>query len=62
MNDENILQAEIDSKKTDKGKEKYIKAQKEGLRFIDRNQQALYFAIASHISLGNAKNFLISKQ
>ena len=58
---ENILQAEIDSKKTDKGKEKYIKAQKEGLRFIDRNQQALYFAIASHISLGNAKNFLINK-
>jgi len=58
---ENVLQAEIDSKKTDKGKEKYIKAQKEGLRFIDRNQQALYFAIASHISLGNAKNFLINK-
>ena len=57
----NVLQAEIDSKKTDKGKEKYIKAQKEGLRFIDRNQQALYFAIASHISLGNAKNFLINK-
>ena len=24
---------------------------------IKRNKQALYFAIASHISLGNAKNF-----
>ena len=58
---ENILQAEIDAKKTDKGKEKYIKAKAEGLRFIDRNKTALYFAIASHISLANAKNFLIQK-
>ena len=58
---ENILQAEIDAKKTDRGKEKYIKAKAEGLRFIDRNKSALYFAIASHISLANAKNFLISK-
>ena len=57
----NILQAEIDAKKTDKGKEKYIKAKAEGLKFIDRNKQALYFAIASHISLANAKNFLIQK-
>ena len=57
----NILQQEIDAKKTDKGKEKYIKAKAEGLRFIDRNNQALYFAIASHISLANAKNFLIQK-
>ena len=57
----NILQAEIDAKKTDKGKEKYIKAKAEGLKFIDRNKTALYFAIASHISLANAKNFLIQK-
>ena len=57
----NILQAEIDAKKTDKGKEKYIKAKAEGLKFIDRNKSALYFAIASHISLANAKNFLIQK-
>ena len=53
----NILQAEIDAKKTDKGKEKYIKAKRGSLKFIDRNKQALYFAIASHISLANAKNF-----
>ena len=57
----NMLQAEIDAKKTDKGKEKYIKAQKEGLRFIDRNKQALYFAIASHITLANCKNTLLRK-
>ena len=35
----NILQQEIDAKKTDKGKEKYIKAKAEGLRFIDRNRK-----------------------
>ena len=58
---ESYLQSEIDSKKTDKGKEKYIKAKEEGLKFIDRNKTALYFALASHISLGNAKNFLIQK-
>ena len=57
----NTLQAEIDSRKTDKGKEKYIKAKAEGLRFIDRNQTALYFAIASHITLGNCKTTLLQK-
>ena len=49
----NILQAEIDAKKTPRGKERFIRAQKDGLRFIDRNKRALYFAIASHITLGN---------
>ena len=34
---------------------------KTNLRFIDRNKQALYFAIASHVTLQNAKNFLVSK-
>ena len=56
-----ILTAEISDRKTAKGKEKYIQAKKDGLRFIDRNRSALYFAIASHVSLGNAKNFLIQK-
>ena len=56
-----ILTAEISDRKTAKGKEKYIKAKKDGLNFIDKNRSALYFAIASHVSLGNAKNFLIQK-
>ena len=56
-----ILTAEISDRKTARGKEKYIQAKKDGLRFIDRNRNALYFAIASHVSLGNAKNFLIQK-
>jgi len=58
---ENFINMEIDSKKTPRGKEKYIKAKEEGLRFIDRNRQALYFAIASHITLGVAKNTLLQK-
>ena len=58
---ESILQNEIDSRKTPKGKEKFIKAKKDGLQFIDRNKQALYFAIASHITLGVAKQTLLQK-
>ena len=58
---ESVLQNEIDSRKTSKGKEKFIKAKKDGLQFIDRNKQALYFAIASHITLGVAKTTLLQK-
>ena len=58
---EQILRAEISARKTEKGKEKYKEALKTGLSFIDKNRSALYFAIASHVSLGNAKNFLIQK-
>ena len=58
---ESFMKAEIDAKKTERGKEPYIKAKEEGLKFIDRNRNALYFAIASHITLGNAKNTLLQK-
>ena len=58
---ESVLQNEKDSRKTPKGKEKFIKAKKDGLQFIDRNKQALYFAIASHITLGVAKTTLLQK-
>ena len=58
---ESVLQNEIDSRKTPKGKEKFIKAKNDGLQFIDRNKQALYFAIASHITLGVAKTTLLQK-
>ena len=58
---ENYINAEIDSRKTPRGKEKFIRAKKENLRFIDRNKSALYMAIASHITLGNAKNTLLQK-
>ena len=57
----NTLQAEIDSKKSPAGKQKYKDILTKNLQFIDRNRNALYFAIASHVTLQNAKNFLISK-
>jgi len=58
---EQILRAEISARKTEKGKQKYKEALETNLKFIDRNRTALYFAIASHVSLANAKNFLIQK-
>ena len=58
---EQILRTEIMARKTESGKQKYRDALKTGLNFIDKNRSALYFAIASHVSLGNAKNFLIQK-
>jgi hypothetical protein len=58
---ENFINAEISARKTTAGKQKFIKAKKENLAFIDKNSSALYMAIASHVSLANAKNFLVSK-
>ena len=58
---ENFINMEIDGRKTPRGKEKFIKAKKDNLQFIDRNRTALYFAIASHITLANAKNTLLQK-
>ena len=58
---ENFINMEIDSRKTPRGKEKFKKAKIDNLRFIDRNRTALYFAIASHITLGNCKNTLLQK-
>ena len=49
------------NRKTEKGKAPYIQKRKEGLKFIDQNRSALYFAIASHITLGHAKNYLVNK-
>ena len=58
---ENFLKAEIDARKTESGKQKYKDLLKKNMTFLNRNRQSLYFAIASHVTLGNAKNFLISK-
>jgi hypothetical protein len=58
---ENIVQAEIDARKTAAGKQKYKDILKTNLKFIDRNKGALVMAIASHVTLQNAKNFLINK-
>ena len=57
----NILQAEIDARKTAAGKQKYKDLLKTNLKYIDRNKNALVMAIASHVTLQNAKNFLVNK-
>ena len=58
---ENFIQAEIDGKKTARGKEKYIVARDNNLKFIDRNKQALYFAIATYMTLQTAKTTILQK-
>ena len=57
----NIVQAEIDARKTKAGKQKYKDILATNTKFIDRNRNALVMAIASHVTLQNAKNFLINK-
>jgi hypothetical protein len=57
----NMLQQEVDAVSKDETKKKYRKIRDDGLNFIDRNTQAIYFTIASWVSLQRAKNFLIRK-
>ena len=58
---ENVLKTEIDARKTEKAKQKYRDILADGLRFINQNKTGLYMAIASHVTLANAKNTLIQK-
>ena len=58
---ENFLQSEIDARKTEAGKKKYRDLLKKNMAFIKRNKNSLTMAIASHVTLQNAKNFLVSK-
>ena len=57
----NMVQQEVDAVSKEETKNKYRTIRDNGLDFIDRNKQALYFTIASWISLQRAKNFLIRK-
>jgi len=57
----NMIQQEVDAVSKEETKKKYRTIRDNGLDFIDRNKQALYFTIASWISLQRAKNFLIRK-
>ena len=58
---ENFINAEIDARKTEKGKAPYIKAKADNIKFIQRNKQALYFAIATYVTLQNCKNIVLQK-
>jgi hypothetical protein len=57
----NMVQQEVDAVSKEETKNKYRKIRDDGLNFIDKNKNGIYFAIASHISLQKAKNFLIRK-
>ena len=58
---ENFLQSEIDARKTEAGKKRYRNLLKTNMTFIKRNKNSLIMAIASHVTLQNAKNFLVGK-
>ena len=58
---ENVLKTEIDQRKTEKAKQKYRDILANGFKFINQNKSSMYFAIASHVTLANAKNTLIQK-
>lgn len=56
-----LLQKEIDLKKTVTAKNKYVKIQEDGLKFIESNKRAIYFTIASYSNLQSAKSIVIKK-
>ena len=55
------LQAEIDSKKTQATKDKYLQMRTDGLKFLQQNERAVYFTVASYMNLIEAKNYVIRK-
>ena len=56
-----VLDDEMSNKKTANAKRKYAEIRNAGLRFIDSNDNEIYFAIASYVTLQRVKNFLVSK-
>ena len=56
-----ILDKEINSKKSDKGKEKWTDVKMNGLKFIAANQRSIYMTVASYKNLTAAKLILIRK-
>jgi len=55
------LQTEIDSKKTQATKDKYLQMRTDGLKFLQQNERAVYFTVASYMNLIEAKNYIIRK-
>tara|TARA_B100000427_G_scaffold142420_1_gene118619 strand:- start:5256 stop:6488 length:1233 start_codon:yes stop_codon:yes gene_type:complete len=55
------MDEEIDKKKSEKGKEKYRIMKKNGLAFIVRYEQEIYFTVASYISIRAAKKMIIDQ-
>ena len=56
-----VLDDEINKRKTKSAKDRFTAQKKEGLRFIDRYEDQIYFAIASYVTLQRTKNYLVNK-
>ena len=56
-----VLDDEINKRKTKSAKHRFAAQKKEGLRFIDRYEDQIYFAIASYVTLQRTKNYLVNK-
>lgn len=56
-----VLDDEIDKRKTQAAKDRFSKMRNEGLKFIDRYESQIYFAIASYVTLQRAKDYLVNK-
>jgi len=56
-----ILDKEINSKKSAKGKEKWTDVKNNGLKFIAANQRSIYMTVASYKNLTAAKLMIIRK-
>ena len=52
---------EIDGKKSERGKNRYIDMKKTGLAFIAKYEQEIYFTVASYISVRTAKKMIIDQ-
>jgi len=55
------MDEEIDSKKSERGKQKYKDMKKNGLAFIAKYELEIYFTVASYISIRTAKKMVISQ-
>ena len=55
------LDAEMNAKTSAKGKERYKQMKAEGLNFIARYQNEIYFTFASYISIRDAKRMVITQ-
>ena len=55
------LQKEIDSKKTQAAKQKYIEIREAGMKILRADREGLYFAIATYITFQSAKDVLMRK-
>ena len=56
-----LLDKEINSKKSEKGKQKWMTVKNDGLKFIRSNQKSIYMTAASYKNLTTAKLIVIRK-